>query len=139
MSKDPVAGTDCLERNQDTVHAYLAVRRLELDRIASRHLGRGRLVLGERLRSLVAHLGLGMGLGRVGNRLLLGDRIGRIAVVIDRVVAGRRLAAVVGIDLVLGAVGGSLGRGMLERRSLRTGRESHRIVGFRIDRMGRTF
>lgn len=139
MSRDPVADTDCLELNQDTAVAYLADRRLELDRIASRHLGHGRLVLGERLRSLVAHLGLGMGFGRVGNRLLMEDRIGRIAAVIDRVLAGHRLVAVVGIGLVLGAVGAGLGRGMLERRSLRTGRESHRIVGFRIDRMDQTF
>jgi len=139
VSRDPVADTDCLELNQDTAVAYLAVRRLEFGRIARRHLGRGMLVLEERLRSLVARLGLGMGFGRVGNRLLLGDRIGHIAAVIDLVVAGRRLVAVVGIGLVLGAVGGSLGRGMLERRSLRMGLESHRIVGVRIDRMGQTF
>jgi len=131
-------GTDCLELNRDTAVAYLALRRLGLDRIVRRHLGRGRLVLGERLRSLVAHLGLGMGLGRVGSRLLPGDRTVR-TVVIDLVVVDRKLVAVVGIGPVLGAVAGSLGRGMLERRSLRMERENHRNVGFRIDRMGQTF
>jgi len=134
VNRDPAVGTDCLELNRDTV----AVRMLELDRTVLERLGRGRLVLGGRLRSLVAYLGLGMGLGRVGNRLLLEDRIVRTAVVIDRAEAGR-IVAVVGIGPVLGAVGGSLGRGMLERRSLRMGLESHRIVGFRIDRMGQTF
>jgi len=58
--------------------------------------------------------------------------------VIDRMVLLGRI--VVGVDIAhpVDTVGGSLGRGVLVRRSHRMGRENRRIAGCRIDRMGQT-
>jgi len=138
VNKDLAVDTDCLELSPDTAVLYLVVRKLGHLRIVIERLGRGRLVLGELRRSLVVRLGLGTGFGRVENRLLLGDRIDHIAVVIDRMVLLGHIVVGVGIARPVDAVGGSLGRGVLVRRSHRMGRENRRIAGCRIDRMGQT-
>jgi len=138
VNKDLAADTDCLEQSPDIAVLYLVVRKLGHLRIVIERLGRDRLVLGGLRRSLVVRLGLGMEFGRVGNRLLLEDRIDHIAVVIDRRVLLGRIVVGVGIVHLVDAVGGSLGRNVLVRRSHQMGRENRRTAGCRIDRMGLT-
>lgn len=137
MNKDLAADIGCLELSPDIAVLYLVVRKLGHLRIVIERLDRGRLVLEGLRRSLVVRLGLGMGLDRVGNHLLPGDRIDRIAVVIDRTVLLGRIVVGVGIVRLVDTVGGSLGRGVLVHRSHRMGREN-RIADCRIDRMGQT-